>query len=148
MSIDYVLGFAFNERRQVVLIKKTKPAWQRGRWNGVGGKVEDDDLSPAQAMSREFYEETGVMIESSFWTRRGMLMNGDIWSCHVFTVTSEATNKVETRTDQEVRLVTQAEVMHREDLLIENIPSLIDLCLMRKDHTGWVPYFTLDYAKL
>jgi 8-oxo-dGTP diphosphatase len=57
---NYVVGFMFNPvYSEVVLIRKTKPAWQRGLLNGVGGKVEpgEDFLT---AMNREFEEETGV----------------------------------------------------------------------------------------
>lgn len=58
----YVLGFAFTrDRRHVVLIEKTKPAWQAGKLNGVGGKVEDGETY-AQAMMREFTEETGFIV--------------------------------------------------------------------------------------
>ncbi len=59
----YVLGFLFNhDLSKVVLIQKTKPAWQNGLFNGVGGKVEPGEIAD-QAMIREFQEETGVMTE-------------------------------------------------------------------------------------
>ena len=38
---------------------KRRPAWQAGRWNGVGGKVEPgEDIHTA--MHREAAEEIGV----------------------------------------------------------------------------------------
>ena len=50
----YVLGFAFDPRMdRVMLIKKTRPAWQAGRLNGIGGHIEQDELS-CEAMRREF----------------------------------------------------------------------------------------------
>lgn len=54
----YVVGFAlaFNE---VLLIHKTHPEWQAGRWNGIGGKVEPGE-SPLAAMRREAHEEANV----------------------------------------------------------------------------------------
>lgn len=57
----YCLGFLFSEApeyRSVCLIRKTKPEWQRGKLNGVGGKIKDGEL-PLVAMRREFMEETG-----------------------------------------------------------------------------------------
>lgn len=55
----YVLGFIFNETKdRVLLVKKKRPIWQAGRWNGIGGKIEDDDESPIFAMNREGHEET------------------------------------------------------------------------------------------
>jgi 8-oxo-dGTP diphosphatase len=58
----YVCGFLFSEDRQTVaLIRKNKPAWQCGRLNGIGGKIEEGE-SPNQAMRREFREEAGADI--------------------------------------------------------------------------------------
>lgn len=49
----YVAGFMFNEdRTRVALIEKQKPDWQRGKLNGIGGKIEDDE-SPVEAMTSE-----------------------------------------------------------------------------------------------
>lgn len=63
---EYVVGFMFsNKLNLVVLIQKTKPAWQAGKWNGVGGKVEPGEL-PIDAMIREYEEETGVLHDD--WT--------------------------------------------------------------------------------
>lgn len=53
--MKYVVGFLFDDD-QVVLIQKRRPEWQRGKWNGVGGKVEDGETY-LQAMQREFREE-------------------------------------------------------------------------------------------
>lgn len=53
----YVMGFVFNKsRNRVLLIKKKKPVWQAGYWNGIGGKIEPDE-TPIKAMYREAYEE-------------------------------------------------------------------------------------------
>lgn len=61
--MTYVLGFLFSQnRQQVVLIRKTKPDWQAGKLNGVGGKVEDGE-HPAVSMEREFLEETGCVVK-------------------------------------------------------------------------------------
>ena len=57
----YVLGFLF-KADSVVLVAKQRPAWQKGKLNGVGGKVEAGE-SPEQAIVREFREETGATVE-------------------------------------------------------------------------------------
>lgn len=63
----YVLGFAFSHSmRSVVLIEKQKPAWQAGKLNGIGGKVERGEL-PLDAMTREFCEETGWGTRNGEW---------------------------------------------------------------------------------
>jgi 8-oxo-dGTP diphosphatase len=63
----YVVGFMFDAMgNNVVLIKKTKPQWQAGKLNGVGGKVEPGE-TPHQAMAREFQEESGVLTPPAWW---------------------------------------------------------------------------------
>lgn len=57
---DYVAGFMFSEdKKNVALILKNRPEWQRGLKNGIGGHVEPSE-TPDYAMVREFEEETGV----------------------------------------------------------------------------------------
>lgn len=52
------MGFVFNKAKdEVLLIKKKRPEWQAGHWNGVGGKIEQDDDNPQIAMGRESVEE-------------------------------------------------------------------------------------------
>jgi len=55
------------DRWDVCLIRKNRPAWQAGKYNGVGGKIEPADEYPAAAMSREFQEETGVFTNPQDW---------------------------------------------------------------------------------
>lgn len=61
----YVCGFYF-ANDEVLLINKLKPDWQKGKLNGVGGKVEKDESS-IDAMIREFKEETGGVTNQSRW---------------------------------------------------------------------------------
>jgi 8-oxo-dGTP diphosphatase len=84
--VEYVNGLLFDDRRQaVVLIQKTKPEWQAGKWNGVGGKIEPTDESKEAAMSREFEEETGVSVESSSWQPFLTLCDeAKTWAVHFF----------------------------------------------------------------
>lgn len=68
--MQYVCGFAFNSPiyncANVYLVQEKKPAWQFGKYNGVGGRIESYDKFDAYAaMHREFYEETGVALELS-----------------------------------------------------------------------------------
>ena len=66
----YCVGFMLDPTlSKVVLIRKSKPEWQHGLLNGVGGKVGDNiaDETPEDAMHREFKEEAGV--EGLTWTK-------------------------------------------------------------------------------
>ena len=79
----YCLGFAFNPMMdRVALIRKTRPEWQSGLLNGIGGKVEDGEGS-VQAMRREFHEETAVLIPPVRW-RYFAAMNGPDWTVDCF----------------------------------------------------------------
>lgn len=62
MKREWVVGFLLDDNaNRVVLIRKNRPAWQAGRLNGVGGKVEPGE-TVEDAMLREFREEADVVI--------------------------------------------------------------------------------------
>lgn len=64
----YVCGFMFNaDYSNVALVRKSKPNWQRGRLNGIGGKIEKGETADV-AMAREFFEETvGYQTSQTDW---------------------------------------------------------------------------------
>lgn len=57
--MNYVCGFMIDLEDNVLLILKNRPAFQAGKWNGIGGKIEGIE-TPHAAMVREFKEECGV----------------------------------------------------------------------------------------
>lgn len=64
----YTVAFMFNnELDYVALVQKEKPAWQKGKLNGIGGKVEEGETFE-HANAREFWEETGVNTQESDWS--------------------------------------------------------------------------------
>ena len=87
---EYVCSFLFSpDRTRVLLIRKNRPAWQAGKLNGVGGKIEPGE-SPRQAARREFCEETGLDLHESAFehvlTLRGNddFGSGEPWAGHFF----------------------------------------------------------------
>ncbi len=67
----YVLGFVFNkEHDKVLLVQKNKPEWMKGRWNGIGGKIEAGESS-MDAMQREGHEETHFRF---LWCKGGVFI--------------------------------------------------------------------------
>ena len=63
--MKYVVGF-LHDGKNVVLVKKNRPKWQKGKLNGPGGKIELNESAEA-AMTREFLEETGLRINNWHW---------------------------------------------------------------------------------
>lgn len=64
---QYVMGLIFDTSNRVLLIKKKRPSYQVGKWNGLGGKVEDNETI-TRAMSREAKEEANLDISETSWT--------------------------------------------------------------------------------
>ncbi len=85
---QYVLGFYF-EGGHVLLIEKSKPDWQRGKVNGLGGSILEYE-TPTDAMVWEFQEESGIATTRSDWVGLGAFQsdgvqkNGQAWIVYVF----------------------------------------------------------------
>ena len=78
---QYACGFLFSlDRARVVLIRKRRPAWQEGKLNGVGGKVEAGETA-LDAMRREFVEEAGIQVRD--W-QQVLTLTGVDWQGHFF----------------------------------------------------------------
>jgi 8-oxo-dGTP diphosphatase len=108
---QYVAGFLFRaDASEVALIGKIKPAWQRGKFNGIGGKIEAGE-TPWDAMCREFREETGANV--STWRQFAVLRwrGGSVYffeargSYQLFTTTAEPVVWVKIAALQELEII-------------------------------------------
>lgn len=131
---QYVCGFCFDDILDyVVLIEKQKPEWQKGRVNGVGGKVEP--FEPVyHAMEREFREETGVLVPVGKWTRFCILhVPGEPGAVinFFYAVTNYITvHTAQTMTDEPV-------LVRKSTAFYDNyLPNLQWLIPMAKSHHG------------
>ena len=77
----YVLGFCFLPDWTCVLIEKTKPDWQSGLVNGLGGSIEPGETIH-EAMVREFREECGVDTHQKQW-RHCLTFGTSEWELNV-----------------------------------------------------------------
>jgi 8-oxo-dGTP diphosphatase len=120
----YCLGFMFNENEtDVLLIEKQKPSWQRGKFNGIGGKVEEGETS-MMAMCREFNEETG--IDNSLWDYV-VSIYGEDWHVDVFTIKDDVVFNFEQKESERLALIP---IKDLDDFnVIHNLYWLIPLCL-------------------
>ena len=106
---QYVAGFMFDARyaEHVALIKKTKPPWQNGLLNGIGGKIEPGE-SPAQAMVREFREETGCQTAADQW-KFFVTISGSGWQVF-FAVTAGELGLLKSTTAEMVQVLDMSAI--------------------------------------
>jgi 8-oxo-dGTP diphosphatase len=132
MKQHYVVGFAFNpEKNKVLLIKKNRPNWQAGKFNGIGGKIESFDSSPFIAMSREFKEETGLEISPKEWDLFNIIESPD-FKLFVFHTTSTTLDDFQSITDEIVHYVEVSDLFNNQfSECISNLSWLISMCLDR-----------------
>lgn len=129
----YVLGFAFCRRPEldplVVLIRKKRPDWQMNCLNGVGGKINAGE-HVADAMTREFQQETGVHVAPCRWNYFAMLE----WAkarVVCYTVDLRPEEKAVTTTDEEVVVDAVGDVLVSRSGLVMCCRWLIPLALDR-----------------
>ncbi len=79
----FVLAFIFDQTfEHVLLMHKNRPEWQKGKINGLGGKVEEGE-SALNCVHREVKEESGLQIEAGDWVKCGV-MYSDSFTMDVF----------------------------------------------------------------
>ncbi|HEX5436502.1 MAG TPA: NUDIX domain-containing protein [Gemmatimonadaceae bacterium] len=121
----YVLALLFTpDRQRVVLMRKTRPAWQAGRVNALGGKVMPGERAN-DAARREVREEAGVDVPE--WEEL-LLWEDPVYRMHVFRAFSAAACDARTAEDQEVFL---APVQTLPAEVIDNLRWLVPLALDR-----------------
>ena len=120
-----VVGFFFdNELNKVVLIKKNRPVWQKGKINGVGGHVEDGE-KPVEAMVREFKEEAGLRMPDFAWTEFLILTDDKEWCVHFFRTFGSA-HLTRSMTDEKL---TRPDINELPENVIYNLNWIIPMAL-------------------
>jgi len=127
--IRYVVGFLFDgPAKYVALIRKQKPAWQAGKLNGIGGKIEPGE-TPLQAMEREFAEEAGVA--DLRWQATAVIQGGS-FELHVFHAFDGRILSARTMEDELVEIHPVQVLLGRRDLM----PNLMALIALALDDSG------------
>lgn len=131
--IHYVCGFMFDfKKEKVALIKKTKPEWQKGSLNGIGGKIEYGE-TPLDAMVREFDEEAGLRtLKSDWYPLITMTGTNKEWCVHFF-FCAERINSLEllqSKTEEEIVVIDLIDL--DIEPVIPNLRWLIPMCLDSK----------------
>lgn len=127
---DYVVGFLFRlGGDEVALIRKSKPAWQKGMLNGVGGKIEDDEL-PISAMIREFEEEAGAYVLT--WRNFAVMTLKDGGNIYFYVSHEEA--EIDSKTEESVSWYPVAH-LHQYGVL-QNLNWLVPMALDKDSVTA------------
>lgn len=124
---SYVCGFMFSsDCSRVLLIEKNRPNFQKGKLNGIGGKIEASDLTIVDAMIREFREETSIETTVDDWTKLAVLYGID-WIVSFFYSFSEKHSLAQTTTDETIYSIRVNTLKTKN--LMSNLHVLIPLAL-------------------
>ncbi len=138
----YVLGFVFDSSfGKVLLIRKNRPQWQKGKFNGIGGHIDKNETA-LNAIARETYEETGRRIEKEQWVSI-ITLESKMWIVYVFaTVYNNTLSDFKSMTDEQIEW---AHVNKLPLSIIMNIswlvPLSIDTMKNKEIRSGNVNYY-------
>jgi 8-oxo-dGTP diphosphatase len=120
---DFVLALLYtSDRRRIVLMSRTRPAWQAGRVNALGGRLMGGETA-VEAARREVREEAGVDV--AVWNE--VLEWDDAeYRLHVMSAVSDRAEEARTMEDQEVFL---GSVEALPANVIDNLRWLVPLAL-------------------
>ncbi len=118
--MDYVVGIIWDEDfENCVLIRKNRPDWQAGKMNGVGGKIENNEI-PLSAMIRECKEESGLDIQ--YWFELGS-KNVNDGILYYFTANSNL-GDIQSMTDEVVLVIPRDNIKDFE--LVDGLTQILD----------------------
>lgn len=128
-SIIYCVGFAFNEdKSKVMLIRRSKPDWQKGKLNGIGGKVLRSE-SQFEGMQREFVEQAGIPTPMSDW-KMYCTLHGEDYILYCFAIKlGKYVNALQSGGDIGWYNVEDVSNWMPSNQLIHNVPWLVGMAL-------------------
>lgn len=132
MKTNYVVGFMFdNTITNVALIRKLKPAFQKGLLNGIGGKVEDGER-PVHAMQREFKEESNYPHNDPVWNHfagmGGANNDGSEFDVQFYCCIGEP-NDVKSKEEEQIEVHQVTSILSRKEETLGNVPWLVSLAI-------------------
>lgn len=130
---QYTIGALFDpDLSRIVLIKKIKPEWQKGKYNLPGGKTEVGE-TPYDCISREFFEETGLVTLPSEWSHIGVIRNlsnkKDAYAVDYLTTIISGDQEISNDTEEKARWFRLGSYSLRIAPLISNLDWLIPFAI-------------------
>ena len=135
--MNYSCGLVFNQNNsKLAMIKKNRPWWQKGRYNGVGGKVEGTETY-IECMIRETKEEMGLDTNEEDWVSLGRLIINDsnVMFFAIFGIDFYTLKQI---TDEEIYIISVKHIFDIKsdvyNLIMPNIRTAIGLVLDKRDN--------------
>jgi 8-oxo-dGTP diphosphatase len=130
--LNYTVGFIFNETAtDVLLIRKIKPRWQEGKFNGIGGKLEEFDETPLAGMIREAREESTV--KSDAWEHVATLVLPNHDMVYFYALHGQELKNIYPLTDEGLHVISVKDIYNQNYYfyheVIPNLRYLIQLAL-------------------
>lgn len=113
------------DKENVLLLRKNRPAEQEGLLNGIGGKVNPGERIWT-AMRREFFEETGK--DETWWEYCGYFMREDKYIVHLF-ITDGDIYCTDHKTDEGTLEIHNVEALLKRGDTMPNLKWLIPMAL-------------------
>jgi 8-oxo-dGTP diphosphatase len=144
MVQKYTLGFVFNnDLTKVLLIHKLTPAWQNGKVNGPGGKVEGDDNGDSlKSIVREIKEETDLTTTPEKWHYVGR-HHSPTFDVDTFSYVYEG--KIEDAKSMEAQQIEWFDVSAIPENVIPNLKWLIPMALEKVQDPKFKSY-NVEYS--
>ncbi|ASV44417.1 hypothetical protein PBI_SCTP2_402 [Salicola phage SCTP-2] len=134
--MQYVLNVIMNENRdRVLLIRKNRPKWQKGKYNFVGGKVEDNE-NEFEAVIRETKEECDLYIYPQLI---GTIKSND-FTVYVYRSIINNLYDVQQQTDESLAIFNEDSWDSLRKLGVENVSEILEICAKQKPQ-----YFIFNY---
>jgi 8-oxo-dGTP diphosphatase len=141
-EVLYTVGFVFDATGRVLLIKKNGGMPHlKGKWNGLGGKVEAAERLE-EAMTRELKEEAGLYVPPKAWRRVAPVQFGPGRGGWIMTTTLlEAMPPLAASEEGEVMwwYPSSAYSTHATPFMA-NLGWMLGLCLDPERPSAWIDY--------
>lgn len=124
---NYSIGFIFTQDiKHVLLIQKKRPEWQKGKFNGIGGRIEEGE-NPLDCIVREVFEETTLKIPHDSWLHFGAITNVDKTQLSLFCCIYQGVpDDAKTNTDEQIAWV---DALALPEKMMSNLRWLIPLAI-------------------
>lgn len=122
--MKYTLCFLVKGNEVLMLFRERNP--NRGKWNGVGGKIESAE-SPEEGCRREVLEETGLHVRSMLF--KGMIALNGVECIHVF-ISDDFAGELIPSEEGQLEWKRLDWILESADV-VENIPLFIEEVLDR-----------------